>query len=150
MWLDAILAYLHFTAIFVLFAFLSVEFYLVRLRLDATTIRQLARVDAWYAGSAIVVLATGLARMGWGAKGSAFYLDDWVFYAKVALFVAVGLISIRPTFAFLRWKRHLETDPAWTVPDAERNAIRGWLMVEIHLASIIPVLAVVMARGLSH
>lgn len=149
MWTDAVLAYLHFTAIFILFAFLAVEFYLVRLRLDATTIRQLARVDLWYAGAAVVVLATGLARLWWGAKGPEFYLGDWVFYAKVALFVAVGLVSIKPTLAYFRWKRLLEADAAWSVPDAERNAIRGWLMLEIHLASIIPVFAVVMARGLS-
>jgi putative membrane protein len=149
MWLDAFLAYLHFSAIFILFAFLSVQVYLVRLRLDATTIRQLARVDLWYAGSALVVLATGLARAFWGAKGAAFYLDDWAFYAKVALFLGVGLVSIRPTLAFRRWKRAYEADPSWSVPEAERNAIRGWLMLEIHLASIIPVFAVVMARGLS-
>ena len=148
MWLDAFLAYLHFTAVFILFAFLAVEIYLVRLRLDATTIRQLARVDAWYAGAALAVLGTGLARVIWGAKGSAFYLGDWVFYAKVALFVAVGLISIKPTLAFLRWRKSLESDPAWTVPDAERNAMRGWLMIEIHIAAMIPVFAVIMARGL--
>jgi putative membrane protein len=148
MWLDAFLAYLHFTAVFVLFSFLAVEVYLVRLRLDATTVRQLARVDAWYAGSALVVLATGLARVFWGAKGSPYYLGDWVFYAKVAMFLAVGLVSIRPTLVFLRWKRSFEANPSWAVPDAERNAMRGWLMIEIHLVSIIPVFAVVMARGL--
>ena len=148
MWLDAFLAYLHFTAVFVLFSFLAVEVYLVRLRLDATTIRQLARVDAWYAGSALVVLATGLGRVFWGAKGASFYLGDWVFYAKVAMFLAVGLASIKPTLVFLRWRRSFEADSAYTVPDAERNAMRGWLMIEIHLVSIIPVFAVVMARGL--
>ena len=149
MWLDAFLAYLHFTAVFVLFSFLAVQVYLVRLRLDAAGVRQMARVDAWLAGAALAVLATGVARVLWGAKGASFYLGDWTFYVKVALFFTVGLLSIKPTLAFLRWKKRLEADPAWTVPEAERDAIRGWLMIEIHLASVIPVFAVVMARGLA-
>jgi uncharacterized membrane protein len=43
MWLDAMLAYLHFTAIFTLFAFLSVELVLLKDDLTAAAIRRLGR-----------------------------------------------------------------------------------------------------------
>ena len=39
MWLDAALAYLHFAAVFTLFAFLTVEAVLLRAPLDAARLR---------------------------------------------------------------------------------------------------------------
>ena len=110
MWLDAVLAYLHFTAVFVLFAFLTVEVVLARASLDAAAVRLLRRVDLWYFGAAMVTLATGLSRAIWGAKGWAFYAGDWVLHAKVTAFLAVAALSIPPTLAIRRWWRL-----AWTV-----------------------------------
>jgi len=150
MWIDALLAYLHFTAIFILFAFLTVEAVLMRGDLDADAIRLLGRIDLWYFGSAIAVLVTGLLRLVFGAKGAEFYLGAWPIYVKIALFVAVGTLSVAPTFAFIRWRRHLGHDPAWQVPPAERQRMRRLVMIEVHLAALIPVFAVIMARGLGH
>ena len=67
---------------------------------------------------------------------------------KVGLFVAVGLISVAPTLAFIRWRRLLERDAAWQVPEAERKRVRRLVMIEVHLAALIPLFAVIMARGL--
>jgi putative membrane protein len=149
MWLDAALAYLHFTAVFVLFAFLTVEVMLARGELDAKAIRTLGRVDLWYVGAAVVTLATGFSRALWGAKGWAFYAGDWVFHAKVAAFVAVAALSVPPTLAFVRWRRRSEADPGFAVPEDERKRMRRYLMWELHVAAFIPLFAVVMARGLA-
>lgn len=146
--LDAFLAYLHYTAIFVLFAFMTVEVILVRGALDLERVRLLGRYDIWYFGAAGAALATGFLRLGLGAKGASFYTDHWPLYVKIGLFVVVGLISVKPTLAFIHWRRMMEKDPAWRVPEAERRAIRRLLMLEVHLAALIPVFAVVMARGL--
>ncbi len=148
MWLDAALAYLHFTAVFVLFAFLTVEVMLARGALDAKAVALLVRVDLWYVGAAGVALATGLSRAIWGAKGWAFYAGDWVFWAKVGTFAAVACLSIPPTLAFLRWRRKSAADGAFAVPEEERRRMRKYLMWEVHVAALIPLLAVVMARGL--
>ncbi len=148
MWLDAVLAYLHYTAIFVLFAFLTVQAVLVRQPLDERAVRQLGRMDLWYASSAGAVLATGLLRAWLGAKGWGFYFGSWPVYAKIALFIAVGAISAQPTVAFVRWRRRFERDPAWTVPAAEQARVRRLVMTEVHLAALIPALAVMMSRGL--
>lgn len=148
MWLDALLAYLHFTAVFVLFSFMVVEAMMMRGALDAAAVRLLGRVDLWFFGSAIVVLATGFLRLVYGARGPDFYLSSWPVYVKVGLFLAVGVISVGPTLRFIRWRRMFERDPAWRVPDDERRSVRRTLMVELHLAALIPLMAVIMSRGL--
>jgi putative membrane protein len=148
LWLDALLAYLHFTAIFLLFAFLTVEVMLVRGPLDATAIRLLGRVDAWYFGSAIAALVTGFLRLAAGAKGADFYLSGWPIYVKLALFVAVAIVSLQPTRTFIRWRKAAD-DPSWKLADEERKRMRRYLMIELHLAALIPLVAVIMARGLA-
>jgi putative membrane protein len=148
MWLDAILAYLHFTAIFVLFSFLVAEIALFRGPLDPWVVRLLGRLDIWYFGSALVVLATGIARLVFGVKGPEFYLTGWAIYVKVSLFIIVALISVFPTLRYIHWRRMLDHDSEWRVPDDERAKVRRVLMIEVHIAALIPLLAVIMARGL--
>ena len=149
LWTDALLAYLHYTAVFLLFAFMTVEVMLMRGDLDAKAIRLLARVDIWYLGAAIGALLTGYLRLGFGAKGADFYLSGWPVYAKVALFFAVAFVSVQPTLTFIRWRRAVDHDAAWRVPEDERTRMRRYLMIEVHLAALIPLVAVIMARGLA-
>ena len=74
--------------------------------------------------------------------------DSWAIYAKLALFLAIGVISVKPTMTFIRWRRMFERDAAWQVPAGEQAAMRRLVMVEAHLAAIIPFIAVMMSRGL--
>lgn len=148
MWIDALLAYLHYTAIFLLFAFLTVQLILVRGPLDERVARLLGRMDIWYFSSAFAALATGFLRATLGAKGADFYFGAWPVYAKIALFIAVGVISVKPTLAFIHWRRAFDSDASWRVPAAEQAAVRRLIMIEVHLAALIPVFAVIMSRGL--
>jgi putative membrane protein len=148
MWLDALFAYLHFAAIFGLAGFMAAELVFVRGALDASAVRRLVRVDVAYFISAMVVLVTGGLRLAMGAKGPDFYLNAWPFYVKFGLFIAVGIISIQPTLMYGRWKRSFEHDAAWSVPDQDRLRARRLLLLQVHLAAMIPVFAVVMSRGL--
>jgi len=148
MWLDAALAYLHYAAIFTLFAFLTAQAMLLRAPPDERIVRLLGRADIWTAGAAAATLLTGFLRAGFGAKGGDFYFGAWPIYVKIALFVAVALISIKPTLAYIRWRRAFEHDASWSVPAAEHAAIRKLVMMEVHLGALIPVFAVIMARGL--
>lgn len=148
MWLDAALAYLHFIAIFALFAYLIAEMLAIRAPLDAAAIQRLGRIDIFYFGAAMAVLGTGLLRLVFGAKGSEYYLSWWPIYAKVGTFVVIAVISIVPTLAFIRWRKMLDRDPAWQVPPEELRKMRRLITVELHLAALIPVFAVIMSRGL--
>ena len=72
---DALLAYLHFTAILILASALGAEALLLRAQAGADTLRSLARADILYGVSSGVAIATGLLRLFYGAKGMAFYLS---------------------------------------------------------------------------
>ena len=150
MMLDAALAYLHFTAIFLLFSFLVTQVMLMRSPLDARAIRLLGRVDAGYGISAGLTLLTGMLRLALGAKGADFHLNHWPIYVKVGIFITVGLVSIKPTVEFIKWRRALDHDAAWQLPPAEQAAMRRIVMIEVHLAALIPVFAVMMARGIAY
>ena len=148
--LDAVVAYLHFAAMFLLFSFLTAQAMLMRSPLDERLVRLVGRIDIGYAISAVLVLLTGMLRLGFGAKGADFHLGHWPIYAKVGVFLAVGLISVRPTLAFIRWRRAFDADKAWRLPPEEQAAMRRIVMIELHLGALIPVFAVMMARGIGY
>lgn len=148
MWLDAALAYLHFVSIFVLFGYLIVELVTIKGEMDAAAIRRIARADIIYFAAAMLVLATGFLRLFYGAKGPAYYLGWWPIYAKLGTFIVIGAVSVIPTLAFLRWKRAVTQDPAWKPAPEEQRRMRRIITIELHLAALIPVFAVIMSRGL--
>lgn len=145
---EALLAYAHFVAILMLVVFVTSEAALCRPEwMNAAVVRRLARVDLIYLIAAIAVLATGLARTWWGMKGADWYWAQPLLHAKVTLFALIGLMSLKPTFAFIRWKRELNTTGA--LPDeAEVRRIRRWIMAQAHLLLVLPLLGAFLARGI--
>ncbi len=148
MLLDATLAYLHFLSIISLVALILAEAALLRPALIAQSGRWLAKLDIGVAVAAVVVLAGGLSRALWGAKGWAYYAHNPVFHAKIGLFVLIALLSIVPTLQFIRWARAFRRDPACMVPAAELKRARRYVLIELHLLVLLPLLGVMMARGL--
>ena len=146
--MEPALAYLHFLSIIGVGACLVAEFYLCTLDLQPPYVRILARVDLMYLIAAVAVLATGFARLFDSPKGMAFYLQNPVFYIKLALFVAVGLVSIAPTLQFLRWNRALKSGRERIVNDRDIVSARRYITLELVLFAFIPLAAVLMARGI--
>lgn len=144
---EALLAYAHFVAILSVVVFITSEAALCRPEwMNAAVVRRLARVDLIYLVAAIAVLATGLARTHWGVKGVGWYWGQPLLHAKVTLFALIGLMSLKPTFAFIRWKRQLNATGA--LPDeAEVRGIRRWIMAQAHLLLVLPLLGAFLARG---
>ena len=150
MLLDALLAYLHFSAIFVLVWFLAREWTLLGADAAHADLARLARVDLGYGLAALAVLATGLARLAFGVKPSVFYLHNPVFYTKVLLFAAVGIVSIAPTRCFLQWRRAAADDAGYRPGAQAWRRVRRWVMIELHLIALIPLLAALMARAIGY
>ena len=121
---------------------------LLRNPLDANNIRLIARVDLWFVGAALVTLVSGLMRLYWGAKGAGFYSANPLFYVKTGLFVAIGMLAVPPMRQYIRWARQLAADGNFQPPEAERKAVRRLVMIELHIASLLPLAAVFMARGI--
>ncbi len=145
---DALLAYAHFIAIFALASVIVAELLLFRQTMPAAAYRALALVDRWYGIVAGLVVATGLGRLYLGLKGPAFYTHNPVFWTKMGLFAAVGLISIAPTVAFIRWAARVAADGSLQLQDGEYARTRGLIWLQAVLFLFIPLCAVFMARGL--
>lgn len=147
MTLEAILAYLHLLAILTMVVFISSEAALCRVQwLNAAVVERLARVDLVYGIAAIMVLATGVARTVWGVKGTSWYWTNPLLHVKLTLFIIVGVISIFPTLAYVRWRKALRATGALPA-EADIRKTRKLVMVQAHLIALIPLVAVFLARG---
>jgi putative membrane protein len=111
-------------------------------------IKTLALVDLLYVLAAVLALATGLLRLFIAGRGAFFYLNNPVFYIKIALFLAVGLISVLPTLQFMRWNRALKAGEERILRDRDILATRRYIALELALLAFIPLMAVLMARGI--
>lgn len=145
---DLVLASLHHLLVFSLAGMLAAELFAVRRGLSGSTLQLLGRVDGAYGGIATAIILVGIARVVWGLKGWEFYVASHAFWAKMAAFVLVGLLSIKPTMRIIAWRKQAEADPAYSVPDREIDAVRAFLKAEAFVFALIPVFAAAMARGL--
>ena len=141
--LDATLAVAHHLVVFSLVAVLVAELVLAHGPVDARRLQQLGRLDGAYGGLAMLTIVAGLSRAVYGAKGWSFYAGNPLFWAKIGVFVVIGLLSIVPTVRLARWRR------SGTLPDAAALlGVRAWMRAQAVLIIAIPVLAVLMARGI--
>jgi putative membrane protein len=144
---DALLQFLHLSAILALVVFITSEAAICRPEwMNADIVERLVRVDRIYGAAALAVLATGLLRIYWGTKGAGWYWHNWLLHLKLAAFVAVALVSIAPTRRFLRWRRALRTDGSLPATEEVRR-IRRLVMLQAHIIPLIPLAAVFLARG---
>jgi putative membrane protein len=145
---DALLAYAHYLSIIGVFATLSMEAVLLRPRLIVDSGRWLYRVDVAYFVTVVLAVATGFGRACFGIKGWAFYAHSPAFYAKLSLFAVIVLLSLAPARLFRRWQRGFAATAGYEVPAAELARARRGVMLEVHLLSLVPLAAVLMARGI--
>ncbi len=147
MTLEAILAFLHFSAILALVVFITSEAALCRTEwMNERIVERLVSVDRIYGISAVSVLLTGLARTWWGIKGTSWYWHQPLLHLKLGLFILVALMSIKPTIMFIRWRRQLNADGSMP-SQHEVKIARRWVMVQAHIIALIPLAAVFLARG---
>lgn len=144
---DLSLAILHHLLAFSLAGLLFAQYAIVRPGLSGAALRRVAIFDRFYGAFAGLLIAVGVLRVIYGLKGPDFYLESWSFWAKMAAFLAVGLLSIPPTLRIIAWSRAAKADPAYVVPDTEIWRIHTWLGMELLLFTLIPVFAALMARG---
>lgn len=117
-------------------------------------LRRAAIADAWWGVAALLWVSTGLWRALAGTeKVSGYYWSNHVFYAKMGLFVAVGLLEVWPMLTMMRWRRGLGADggAALVAGDAglARTARRVARVSDVQLLLLVGIVvaAVMMARG---
>lgn len=140
--LDLVLAIAHHILVFSLFGVLFGEIMLVRKGVDLPTITRVGRIDLMYGAVAGLIVVVGFSRAIFAAKGWTYYSNNLFFHLKIATFVVIGLLSIPPTVAYIRWRK------AGTTPtDSQVADVRKWLLAELVLFAFIPAFAAAMARG---
>ncbi|BCM21688.1 DUF2214 family protein [Mesorhizobium sp. J8] len=145
--IDLVLAIIHHLLVFSLAGIIGAEFVLVRGDLGAATLKRLAGIDRHYGIIAALIVVGGVCRVLFGLKGWEFYVYNWVFWAKMAAFAIVGLLSIVPTMRFLSWSRQASSTPSFAVPAAELASVKNYVRAEGLIFLLIPVFAAAMARG---
>src|ERR1700744_4894318 len=134
--LDLLLAIGHHLLIFAIFGIICAEFWAVRPGMSGPTAARVAKLDLWYGILAMAVIVLGFCRAIFAAKGWGYYSHNAFFWAKLAAFAAIGLLSLPPTLAFSRWRRS-GVAPA----DAHIQSARRYLQWELALFLFFPIFA---------
>jgi putative membrane protein len=140
--LDLMLAIGHHLLIFGVFGILFAEFCILRPGLSGVTTARIASIDIWYGIFAAAIVVVGFGRAIFAAKGWDYYAHNAFFLVKLLCFAAIGLLSLPPTFAFIRWRK------SGAAPDdSDIRAVKRYLHVELALFVLLPIFAAAMARG---
>ena len=144
---DLLFAIGHHVLIFALAGVIAFEIGAAGYNLTANDIRRLGKVDVWYGVLAGLILIVGFARANFAAKGWAYYSHNHFFWAKIGCFAIVGLLSIQPTIAYIRWRGALKDDPGFLPNARQIRTVRRFLWGEVFFFALMPIFAAAMARG---
>jgi putative membrane protein len=144
--LSAIVSALHVLTVAIGLPAIFLRSRALRGRLDDEGLRRVFAADTLWGLAAALWLATGLLRAFAGLeKGTVFYLRSPLFWVKMALFVAVVLLEIRPMSVLMRWRvSHRQGRP---VDTGAARALHLVSHVEMALVVVMVFVAAFLARG---
>ena len=115
--------------------------------LDAAGLRRVFLADAAWGIAALLWLSTGLWRaFGGMEKGSAYYLSNPFFHAKIGLFVLILLLELWPMITLVRWRAQAAKGQPVDTTRAKTFARISY--VEAVLVVLMVFWATAMARGM--
>jgi len=123
------------------------EHLILKPKMSSSQIKSLAGIDLVYGIAAILVLTTGLLRWFVYGKGSDFYLSNPLFHIKLTVFVIMGVLSIFPTIKFRKWKKMVNKGEEPNIDEKATKRLLMFIRIELLLLAILPLLAVMIARG---
>ncbi len=114
--------------------------------LDGAGLRRVFTADSWWALAAILWIGTGLLRAFAGfEQGTAFYVHNHFFWAKMGLLALVLVLEIRPMIVLIRWRVDLARGA--TVDTRAAPALARVSAVQALLVLLMVLAATAMARG---
>ena len=114
--------------------------------LDGAGLRRVFTADSWWALAAILWIGTGLLRAFAGfEKGTAYYVHNHLFWAKMGLLALVLALEIRPMIQLIRWRVDLARGA--TVDTSAAPALARVSAVQALLVLLMVLAATAMARG---
>jgi len=148
--MSAFAAFLHHLCFVTIMLMLFGEMLLLKEPLTLASARRIQRYDMVYGIAAGLVIVVGVLRVMYFEKGPEYYLHSAPFIAKMALFLAAGLLSIYPTVVFLKWNTSLKQGIVPVLAEAERRRLRLALHVEATLLVLVILCAAMMAKGIGY
>jgi putative membrane protein len=114
--------------------------------LDQAGLRRAFYADTWWGVAAILWIGTGLLRaFGGFEKGSAYYLHNHLFWAKMGLLIAILLLELQPMIALIQWRRRVARGEMPDTRAAARFARISFLQATLVVLMVLA--ATAMARG---
>ncbi len=144
---DLVLAIGHHLLMFALLALLIMEMMLIRPEMTSAHVGRVGRLDIAYGAVAGLILVVGFGRVFFGLKGPQYYLTNVFFWAKIAAFVVVALLSVPPTLRIVGWRAAGRSNPDFRPESAEIRTVRSYMHWEAVVFVLIPIFAALMARG---
>lgn len=118
----------------------------LRAELDGAGLRRVFYADSWWGVAAVLWIGTGLVRAFGGLeKGSAYYLHNHLFWAKMTLLGLILALEIGPMVALVRWRVQLARGELPDTRAAERFARISFLQAGLVVLMVLA--ATAMARG---
>jgi putative membrane protein len=115
--------------------------------LDDAGLARVFLADAFWGLAGVLWLVTGVARAFGGLeKGTAYYLSDGLFHAKLGLFVAVLVLEVWPMATLMRWRSARRAGRALDTSGA--RALAAVSHAQAGIVVVIVLLATAIARGL--
>lgn len=144
--LSAIVSSLHLLALALGLPAVFLRGRALKAPLDAGGLRRLLAADNVWGIAAVLWIVTGLLRAFGGLeKGADFYLHSPLFWTKMALFLVVLLLEIRPMTTFIGWRVRLGRGEA--IDTSTARALYTLNHVELAIVVVMVFVASLMARG---
>ena len=143
----ASVAYVHYLSFMVCFAALVLERRLIRPNPERKDAISMVITDVVYGLVALALLVSGILRVLYFGQGSEFYTENPLFWWKVGAYLSVGALSLYPTVTYILWAIPLRKGELPKVSEALAKRL-GWILnIELVGFALIPLMAVLMARG---
>ena len=115
--------------------------------LDLGGVRRVLTADAWWGVAALLWVATGLVRLLAGTeKPTSYYMQNHAFWGKMALFIVIFVLEVRPIVTFGRWRRAVRQGEMPALAPAPSLARISYLQAVLVVLMVLA--ATAMARGL--
>ena len=121
----------------------------LRANIDSDGIRRVLFSDNLWGLAAVLWISTGLVRAFGGLeKGSAYYLNNNVFWIKMTLLVLILLLEIWPAITFIRWRIQMARSQTINFAPELPQRLASISMVQSALIVAMIFTATALARGL--
>ncbi len=144
---SAVVASLHLLALAIGLPAVFLRGRALKRPLDVDGVRRLLAADNAWGVAAVLWIVTGLLRAFGGLeKGTEFYLRSPLFWIKMALFLGILVLEVRPMITFIRWRMQLRRE--LPVDTAAARGLYTLNHIQLALVVVMVFVASMMARGI--